>query len=156
VAPEDVIEELWVRDLVDLTWETMRLRRRKAKLMDAARPEGLALMLKNLTDWPATLAHEMAAAYARGEVKAKKMVDSFLENAQIDPGMIEAQTLVARLDAFATIDRLLAQSEARRNAVLREIDRRRDAAAARRAREALTDVADAEFEPVETRKDEAA
>jgi hypothetical protein len=26
VAPKDVIEEIWVRDVLDLLWETMRLR----------------------------------------------------------------------------------------------------------------------------------
>ena len=40
VSPADVIEELWVRDVVDLVWETLRLRRLKARLMDAAAEAG--------------------------------------------------------------------------------------------------------------------
>ena len=37
VAPADVVEEIWVRDVVDLTWEVFRLRRMKAKVIDARR-----------------------------------------------------------------------------------------------------------------------
>ena len=36
VAPADTIEEMWVRDIVDLLWETLRYRRLKAKLMQSA------------------------------------------------------------------------------------------------------------------------
>ena len=32
VKPSDTVEEIWVRDLVDLVWETLRLRRFKACL----------------------------------------------------------------------------------------------------------------------------
>lgn len=41
VAPTDVIEAIWVRDIVDLVWETLRLRRLRAKLMDAAKGRAL-------------------------------------------------------------------------------------------------------------------
>jgi hypothetical protein len=36
VEPADLIEEFWVRDVTDLFWETLRLRRLKAKLMTIA------------------------------------------------------------------------------------------------------------------------
>jgi hypothetical protein len=49
IAPNDIIEEIWVRDVLDLLWETMRLRRLKAKLMRAAAHEGLDELLRPLT-----------------------------------------------------------------------------------------------------------
>src|SRR5215469_4862671 len=33
VKPHDILEEIWVRDVVDLTWETLRLRRLKAAVL---------------------------------------------------------------------------------------------------------------------------
>ena len=36
VVPKDIIEDIWVRDVVDLVWEAMRLRRFKAKFMNTS------------------------------------------------------------------------------------------------------------------------
>src|SRR5207302_9865874 len=33
LAPRDVMEEMWIRDLVDLAWDVFRLRRMKANLL---------------------------------------------------------------------------------------------------------------------------
>jgi hypothetical protein len=41
VAPRDVIEEPWVRDVIDLLWENLRLRRLKAKFMRVADRGGI-------------------------------------------------------------------------------------------------------------------
>src|SRR3954470_23731783 len=41
VAPTDVIEWLWVKDVIDLTWEMQRLRRLRAALLIGARREAL-------------------------------------------------------------------------------------------------------------------
>ncbi len=49
VAPNDIIEEIWARDVLDLLWETLRLRRLKAKLMRAAAHERLDELLRPLT-----------------------------------------------------------------------------------------------------------
>jgi hypothetical protein len=117
VSPKDVIEEMWVRDLADLGWETNRLRRLKAKLMDAARWQGMAVVLENLGSYTHE-AKKDASAYAAGDSRAKAKVDQIFEKAKIDRGMIEAQTLAARISDFERIDRLMMWSESRRNAVL--------------------------------------
>ena len=49
VAPRDVLEEIWARDVVDNVWETLRLRRLKVKLMRASAHEGLDRLLRPLT-----------------------------------------------------------------------------------------------------------
>ena len=36
VGPSDILEGIWTSDFVDLTWEILRLRRMKAKLIDAS------------------------------------------------------------------------------------------------------------------------
>jgi hypothetical protein len=41
VEPKDILEEIWVRDIVDLAWGLLRLRRLKAGLFNAnAYPRG--------------------------------------------------------------------------------------------------------------------
>ena len=142
VAPNDVIEEIWVRDVLDLLWETMRLRRLKAKLMQAAAHEGLDKLLRPLTGM---LEHqELSAAWARRDASSVKKVDALLQQAGLDQEAIAAQTLAVKLEAFERIDRMIMQAEARRNMILREIDRHRDVLA-RRLREASAMIEDAEF-----------
>jgi hypothetical protein len=46
VKPKDVLEEIWVRDVVDLTWETLRMRHFKAKLLASATSTGLQRILQ--------------------------------------------------------------------------------------------------------------
>jgi hypothetical protein len=36
IKPKDVFDEMWVRDCVDLTWETLRMRRLRAALLTSA------------------------------------------------------------------------------------------------------------------------
>ena len=48
VNPADIFEEIWVRDLVDLVWEALRLRRLKANLVTATASRGLQQILKPL------------------------------------------------------------------------------------------------------------
>ena len=41
VKPIDIIEEIWVRDAVELVWEIRRLRRLKVELLRATEHKGL-------------------------------------------------------------------------------------------------------------------
>src|SRR4051812_33396239 len=50
IAPRDVLEEFWVRDIVDLSWEAVRLRRMKANLITAATGKALERILSPLVD----------------------------------------------------------------------------------------------------------
>jgi hypothetical protein len=152
VAPSDVIEEIWVRDLVDLTWETLRLRRLKAKFMDAASSKGIEHVLEN-SGLDYFEQRQLLDGWVNGEVDARKQINQLLEKSGLDKTTVQAQTLAARLDDFERIDRLIMQSEARRNAVIREVDRHRDAVA-RRLRDAISDIEDAEFEEVQATKSE--
>src|SRR5215213_7099159 len=74
VAPKDVLEEFWVRDVVDLSWEAVRLRRMKANAMRAAMHRALEQVLAPLVNGSflempllpeETRAHRLAAAWCR-------------------------------------------------------------------------------------------
>src|ERR687894_873153 len=50
VGPKDILEEFWARDVVDLLWETLRLRRMKASLVTVATRDALAEILAPIVD----------------------------------------------------------------------------------------------------------
>jgi hypothetical protein len=50
VKPVDILEEIWVHDVVDLEWEVLRLRRLKVALMTASASKALRTVLDQLLD----------------------------------------------------------------------------------------------------------
>jgi len=51
VQPRGVLEEIWVRDVVDLEWDVLRLRRLKAYLLRAAAHIGVEKIIEPLVGW---------------------------------------------------------------------------------------------------------
>ena len=45
IKPADIIEEIWIRDIVGLTWEALRLRRARAALLASNRYVGVRRVL---------------------------------------------------------------------------------------------------------------
>ncbi len=148
VEPRDVIEEIWIRDIVDNLWETLRLRRLKANMMRSSASEGLKKLLVHLQGGSTYKYDQIATGWARRDRAAVKSVEASLKEAGLTQEAIYAQTLAANLDKFERVDRMIMQTEARRNLVLREIDRHRDALA-RRLREAATEIEEGQFEVID-------
>jgi hypothetical protein len=94
VEPEGIIEWLWLKDVVDLSWEIQRLRRFKTDFF---------------------------------EVEGSRRFEGWSD------ADTELVTIVFRdgLDYYERADKLVASLELRRNAVLREIEIRRDSLARR-------------------------
>jgi hypothetical protein len=160
VAPADVIEELWVRDVVDLSWRVLRLRRMKSKLFAAKAHQGLKAILAPHFDNSVSHISRLRAlvgGWAARDKASMKLVEKTMRQAGFDQASLEAATLAASIDAFERIERLMLQAEARRNAALCAIDRRREGLA-RRLRDAVTAIEDAEFTdvPAQPRDQEAA
>jgi hypothetical protein len=108
IRPGDILEEIWLRDFLDLAWEAVRYRRLRAVMLSSS---------------PSTASR---AAEAR-----------------------HAHALVLQLDHVERIDRLIASAEARRNGVLREIERHRATLGAE-LRRVVGEAEDAEFEVIES------
>jgi hypothetical protein len=155
VRPADIIEEFWVRDVVDLMWEALRLRRLKANLLQACAASGLRKVLEPLVEFR-DLSGLVEAWYAR-DPEALQEVKELLAKAGLNMGHVMAQTLSQKLDDVERIERMLAQAEGRRHVVLREVDRHR-AAVASRLRLASEEIQDAEFSDaaIEQKTSEAA
>ena len=78
-----------------------------------------------LDDARADKAKELAQGYVRGERDAVTLVNELLTDAGTSMDSFMTKALGDRIDKIERIDRLTAIAETRRNAALREIDRRR-------------------------------
>lgn len=147
VGPQNIFEEIWVRDIADNLWETLRLRRMKAHMIQSSAVDGLKELWAKLEGGHAFDYRAQASKWARGVGDTVKYVKILLTDAGLTHDAIVAQTFVAHLEKIERIDKLIMQSEARRNVILREIDRHRDVVA-RRLREAAVEIEEADFKAI--------
>jgi hypothetical protein len=145
LKPSDVLEEIWVRDVVDLVWEVFRLRRLKTHLMRAGAHEGMAQVLKPLVKWATN--EELAQQWWSGQEQAVSTVESALASAGLGMDAVMAYTLAARIDVIERVDRMMMAAEVRRDNTLSELDRRR-VKLAQRLRDAIREAEEAEFEVI--------
>jgi hypothetical protein len=124
VKPADILEDIWVRDLVDLTWDVFRLRRLKANVMAANAYKGLSEILAPLVG--CSHAETLAEAWAARKSDVADEIDKALASAGLSMDAVMAQTLSLKLDDIERIEHMTAIAEARRNTTLREIDRHRE------------------------------
>ena len=142
LTPSDILEQIWVRDVVDLTWETLRLRRLKAQFLTATAHEGLALVLGPLLG--AKTSDQVAPRWAARDAQALVQVDAVLAAAGLDTDAAMARTFALKIDTVERIERMAAGAHYRRSDVLREIERHR-ASFATTLRRAVAEVEDAAF-----------
>jgi len=145
VAPTNVIEEIWARDVADLTWDVVRLRRLKAGLFTIGASDGMTQILCGLEKHAITGAPK-AREWAARKPAALVEVNAQLSAAGLDMGDVATSTFAARIDQFDRIERMLAAAEVRRAAALHAIDNRR---AAERARAAAEEAERAAVPPIE-------
>jgi hypothetical protein len=211
VKPVDIIDEIFIADVVPSEWEVLRLRRLKWSLIreralemlpglllgqleyelysqnfaddlaeilqenlpkdqaeDAqtlaykcARNEadavdkvneildGIGLdMDRLLDDAKGHKAKELAQEYARREPGAVTLVHELLAGAGLSMDRSMANALVQKLDNIERIDRLITTAESRRDASLREIERRR-AFLGETLRRSVQEIEDGQFEVIE-------
>jgi hypothetical protein len=167
VNPTGMIEEIWVRDVVDLAWEIFRWRRLKAALFSQAVSYALlkrlaplmrrksAKNLETVTDISIlapsfyrpipSSTHKLAKKWANRDPAAVDRVNKLMASANITMDAVMADALIEKLGNIERIDHLIAIAEGRRNSILREVDRHR-AALAENLRVTVDDVEEAEFE----------
>jgi hypothetical protein len=164
VKPVDIIEEMFVADLVSLEWEVLRWRRLKWSLIQARGREVLQNFLEPLRkNWiqgepfpPSLLdmiredqaTKQLVQAYARREPDAVTLVHRLLTDAGASMDGLMAEALAKKLDDIERIDRLTSIAESRRNASLHEIERRR-ALLGETLRRSVQEIEDGEFEVIE-------
>jgi len=148
IKPSDIIEEIWIRDIVALTWEALRLRRVRAALLTAKRHVGVKQLLRPMYG---TEMYDLSEQWARREGEAVAAVDRRLATVGLTMDAVMAQTMSEEIALVEKMDRMIASAEIRRNATLREIERRRSdfAARLRQATKDRDNVEEASFQVIE-------
>jgi hypothetical protein len=145
LAPSDVLEHMFLRDVVDLAWEVLRLRRLKANLMACAAHRGVATLLRPLIE-----EDDERALLARGWVArrdgAVEKVESLLAAAGFGPDHVAAATFSSTIYDMERIDRMMAAAERRRNSALFHIEHHRQRFG-RELRRALDEVTQPALDP---------
>jgi hypothetical protein len=94
-------------------------------------------------------AEELLQEYAQRSPKAITLINEALAAAGTSIASLTADALANQFDYIERIDHLTTIAENRRNAALREIDRRR-AVLAEKARRTVREIEDGEFKVIET------
>jgi hypothetical protein len=133
VRPQTNIEWLWTLDLVELSWEILRYRGLKHRILHEHRQAAIKAMLLRLdgagipaADF-ATLATQSgrSAEQWREDPKAAAEIEARLRRHGFTETSINAELFCQTPAAFATFDALLHAAQDRRIRLLREINSRR-------------------------------
>jgi hypothetical protein len=146
VMPTDIFEDIWVRDVVDLTLAVFRLRRLTANLMKANEYKGLSETLAPVVG--RSQAETLAEGWAARKPEVVEEVNKTLTSAGLTPDSILAQTFSLKLNDIERIEHMIALAEARRNATLHEIDRHRQTLG-RKLRRGPQQLEDGQFRVIE-------
>ncbi|WP_114948809.1 hypothetical protein [Microvirga calopogonii] len=151
--PDDILDELLVKDIVDLTWNIERFERLKDSLLRVASKRVLTRVLHNAkcpeTERPldAERIELMIVCCLLGEEDSIEEVKDLLTDYGFDLNSIMAQALSDKLDDIERIDRSITTQAARRSKVLAELERRQELKAWRLGG-SVVDVVDASAQPV--------
>lgn len=143
LKPTDIIEEMFLNDIVRSTWDIIRLRRLQNALLNSAAHKGLMRVLEPLVERPAIpfrtlldrighkqtfgwMSEELAERWRAQDPDAHKKVAALLEEAGLSMAEVMAEALSIKIADITAIDSLIFAAEERRNAALRELDRRRE------------------------------
>lgn len=167
IQPSDIFEEIWVRDVVDLTWEIRRLRRVKTNLLAVALPDALEDVLSRFIGKPKErdtgrdlgirfpgdpipkqAERELAQKWEKRDPTAVKRVEGILKSANLAMEHVMARAFRSELENIERIDRMIMAEEARRNAAYRELERHR-AGIANALRTSIQSVEDAKIQTIE-------
>ena len=141
----DIIEWLLVKDIVALSWEIQRTRRIRDTLLRTMRLEAMVSLLASLLPDEVPIvsqlrASKLARLSLNGDQEAEKKVKGLLGQAGLRFEDITMRTIATNAQEFDRIDEQTARYEYRRDALLRQIERRRAGLAKK-----VSDIVDVEF-----------
>jgi hypothetical protein len=134
IQPRTNIEWLWIVDLIELSWEILRYRRLKYKVLEANRAAAIETILWDLdgaglpvgTSDEARLEIRRNALEWRDDPQAAAEIEERLRRHGWDAAAINARVFVQARDAFSMLDNLMSAAQGRRVALLREMGLRRE------------------------------
>jgi hypothetical protein len=133
ITPQSGIEWLWAADLIELSWDIVRYRELRQKMLEIRRRDAIDAMLQRL-DLPGIPHPFRQSARDQTRLNAEQWQTDPIANAEIenrlttqgiDDGSVNAEVLIQSRELFIMFDSLMQSAQARRIMLLREINRRR-------------------------------
>ena len=114
---------LWLKDVVDLSWEILRLRRLKIDLVEIDREDQNAIV-----EWGREHADEPSSDFFGGPrtPPTPAQIEARKNTPFLDTEAASAKLLFKHIEEYERIEKLLTSAELRRDRILREIELRRD------------------------------
>jgi len=134
IQPETNIEWLWTLDFVELSWEILRYRRLKTRILDAHRVAAIETILQRLDGegmpieaMPIvrTRSRQTAAEWGNDQEAAME-IEARLDRGGFDAVDIIAEAFVQARELFGLFDQLMIAAQRRRMELLREISIRHE------------------------------
>ena len=150
VKPKDFFEKCWVQDFVYWTWDIIRWRRAKSDLLNSNLHHGRKVVFKRVRSaslpmpMPDPILEFDAEAWRTKNAAGINQVNEMVAGNGSLVGETIAETIAYQIHDLDWFERTIATTEARRNAVLREIKRHR-ASLAQALHSVTENVEDAEF-----------
>jgi len=127
IKPRGILDEIYVVEIADLTWQIQRLRRWKTAILNTAFVSALERIFDKLLERAGygpleaiNAARDIAQRWFTNRQVRKKGA-KLLRQFKLDESAIEAEAFCNSSKAIELLDRLLASAEARRNKALRAI-----------------------------------
>ena len=125
IKPRGIIEQMHVAETTKLIWETLRLHRCKAAMINTAFRPAVENLLQRLWKEPGEPtpyeeSQELAFAWST-DPKAKQKVAEILGRFHLDETAIEAEAIKSLMPELEALDRMLMTLEVRRNRALRGV-----------------------------------
>jgi hypothetical protein len=138
--PHGIREWMWVRDLADLNWDILRIRRAIASVFNISFKPALVQVLRTVLPRAAEFrtAEELAEEwYAtpndEAGVAGRARVVETLASYGLAPDAVVGQVFSLHWRELEKMEHLLASAERRRNAIMRELEVHRASAAGKKA-----------------------
>jgi hypothetical protein len=135
VRPQTNIEWLWVLDLVDLSWEILRYRGLKQKILEDFRMIAVESLLRRIDGsgiteedaGPAVQVYARCSALEwRDDPDAAIEIEARLQRFGFDAVALNAEVYIQARDQLELFEQLMQRAQQRRMALLREIGIRRE------------------------------
>lgn len=135
IRPGDVIEAIWVKNITDLIWEASRIRRWRRQILVQAQLQAAEDLIRpalqnadpmGLNQFMTPSANSLAAGWMAGDVEQQAQVDGLLRDRGLTAENVAAHGFLLNLPSVERIDRLALLADQRRDALLREIERKRE------------------------------
>ena len=156
LKPKGMIENIWVDDSIQYEWEIIRFRRMRVSILQLSRQDALIRLLLSIFlyyEMERDERERLAFNWSTGQADAVKRVDAILKAHDLSSDAIISEAFKIHIDTFDKIDRLIENCTRRRDAAIRNLDKRRDDLAARMRKLAST-VSDATFVDVDEKRTE--